>query len=52
LIWEQREGALPLSGSLNVIVNAHLYGAAGGLIAAAMLQIKYPARRKLPQNQT
>ena len=52
LIWEQWQGALPLSGSLNVIVNAHLYGAAGGLIAAAMLQIKYPARRKLPQNQT
>lgn len=32
--WEQWQGALPLAGELNVIVNAHLYGAAGGLLGA------------------
>lgn len=32
--WEQWQGALPLSGDLNVIVDAHLYGAVGGLLAA------------------
>jgi len=35
LTWEQTHGALPLSGDLPVAVNAHLYGAAGGLIGAA-----------------
>ena len=34
LIWEQWQGALPLSGELNVIVNAHLYGAIGGVLGA------------------
>lgn len=34
--WEQWQGALPLSGELNVIVNAHLYGAVGGLLAGMM----------------
>ena len=33
LIWEQWQGALPLVGELNVIVNAHLYGACGGALA-------------------
>ena len=34
LAWEQLFGALPLSGSsAPVIVNAHLYGAVGGLVA-------------------
>ncbi len=33
LVWEQWQGALPLSGELNVIVNAHLYGAVGGMLA-------------------
>ncbi len=33
LAWEQWRGALPLSGDMNVIVDAHLYGALGGLLA-------------------
>jgi rhomboid family GlyGly-CTERM serine protease len=33
LAWEQWHGALPLSGDMNVIVDAHLYGAIGGLLA-------------------
>jgi len=33
LAWEQWHGALPLSGDLPVIVDAHLYGALGGLAA-------------------
>jgi rhomboid family GlyGly-CTERM serine protease len=32
LLWEQFQGALPLSGDLPVIVNAHLYGEIGGLV--------------------
>jgi rhomboid family GlyGly-CTERM serine protease len=36
LIWEQTQGALPLSGELPVVVNAHLYGEIGGLIGAAL----------------
>jgi rhomboid family GlyGly-CTERM serine protease len=42
LIWEQWQGALPLSGDLNVIVNAHLYGAVGGLIAGVVLVKRMP----------
>jgi hypothetical protein len=37
LLWEQWRGALPLSGDLNVIVNAHCYGALGGVLAALLL---------------
>ena len=33
LAWEQTHGALPLSGDMRVIVDAHLYGALGGAIA-------------------
>ena len=33
--WEQWQGALPLSGDMPVIVDAHLYGAVGGLLAGA-----------------
>jgi rhomboid family GlyGly-CTERM serine protease len=36
LTWEQTQGALPLSGELPVVVNAHLYGAIGGLIGAGI----------------
>jgi rhomboid family GlyGly-CTERM serine protease len=36
LIWEQTQGALPLSGELPVVVNAHMYGEAGGLIGAVL----------------
>ena len=34
LSWEQLHGALPLAGALPVIVDAHLYGAIGGTLAA------------------
>jgi rhomboid family GlyGly-CTERM serine protease len=40
LIWEQTVGALPLSGDLPVVVDAHLYGAAGGLIVGLILWIR------------
>ena len=47
--WEQWHGALPLSGDMPVIVNAHLYGSIGGLLAAALLAIK---RRHWPPDAT
>jgi hypothetical protein len=34
LAWEQWHGALPLSGDMPVIVDAHLYGAVGGFLGA------------------
>jgi rhomboid family GlyGly-CTERM serine protease len=37
LAWEQWHGALPLSGDMPVIVDAHLYGAIGGALAAGAL---------------
>jgi rhomboid family GlyGly-CTERM serine protease len=37
LLWEQLRGALPFSGDMPVIVNAHLYGAIGGLAGAALI---------------
>jgi rhomboid family GlyGly-CTERM serine protease len=37
LAWEQTYGALPLSGDLPVVVNAHLYGAMGGVVAGLAL---------------
>jgi rhomboid family GlyGly-CTERM serine protease len=37
LAWEQWHGALPLSGDMPVVVDAHLYGAIGGALAAAFL---------------
>ena len=40
LVWEQGVGALPLSGSDPVVVDAHLFGVAGGLAAAAFLKPK------------
>jgi rhomboid family GlyGly-CTERM serine protease len=36
LIWEQTQGALPLSGELPVVVNAHLYGEIGGLFSGLL----------------
>jgi rhomboid family GlyGly-CTERM serine protease len=39
LAWEQLAGALPLSGDMPVIVDAHLYGAVGGAVAALILQV-------------
>ena len=39
LAWEQWHGALPLSGDLPVVVDAHLYGAIGGALAGAWLAL-------------
>jgi rhomboid family GlyGly-CTERM serine protease len=39
LAWEQWQGALPLSGDLSVVVDAHLYGAIGGALAASILWV-------------
>lgn len=39
LAWEQGVGALPLSGSDPVVVDAHLFGVLGGLAAAAFLKV-------------
>ncbi|MGH8267184.1 MAG: rhombosortase [Steroidobacteraceae bacterium] len=44
LTWEQWMGALPLSGSDPVVVQAHLYGVVGGL---AMASIRRPAAKPL-----
>lgn len=40
LVWEQAFGALPLSGNDPVVVDAHLFGSAGGLAAAAFLKLE------------
>lgn len=40
LAWEQWHGALPLSGDLTVVVDAHLYGAVGGALAGLMLWLQ------------
>jgi rhomboid family GlyGly-CTERM serine protease len=37
LLYEQAVGALPFSGSAAVVVDAHLYGVAGGAAVAAFL---------------
>ena len=51
LAWEQWHGALPLSGDLPVVVDAHLYGALGGALAGATLWLRSrdwpPARPSL-----
>jgi len=39
LAWEQWHGALPLSGDMPVVVDAHLYGAIGGALAGAWLAV-------------
>ena len=38
LAYEQLSGALPFAGTANTIVDAHLYGAVGGVVLALMLQ--------------
>ena len=35
--WEQWRGALPFSGDMSVIVDAHLYGAIGGAVAGLLI---------------
>jgi rhomboid family GlyGly-CTERM serine protease len=37
LAWEQAQGALPLSGDMSVIVDAHLLGSVGGAIAGLLV---------------
>jgi membrane associated rhomboid family serine protease len=37
IAYEQSTGALPLAGTLNTIVDAHLYGAIGGVVLALLL---------------
>jgi rhomboid family GlyGly-CTERM serine protease len=49
LAWEQTQGALPLSGDMRVIVDAHLYGAMGGTVAAGVIwcgQHRWPRRTR------
>jgi rhomboid family GlyGly-CTERM serine protease len=38
--YEQWTGALPFEGTAAVVVNSHLYGAIGGLAAAALLRAR------------
>jgi hypothetical protein len=38
LVYEQSAGALPLTAGGEVIVDAHLYGAASGALAALLLR--------------
>lgn len=40
LAWEQTQGALPLSGDMPVVVDAHLYGAVGGMLGAGTLWLR------------
>ncbi len=47
--WEQRHGASLLVSSFPVVVDAHLYGAIGGLLAWALLAAFARARRRGPE---
>jgi rhomboid family GlyGly-CTERM serine protease len=40
LTWEQVVGALPLSGDMPVVVDAHLYGSIGGALAGFILWVQ------------
>jgi rhomboid family GlyGly-CTERM serine protease len=40
LLYEQRVGPLPFSGSRDVVVDAHLYGVIGGVAAALVLRAR------------
>jgi len=42
LAWEQLSGALPFSGDMPVVVDAHLYGALGGLAAGLCISLGMP----------
>ena len=47
--WEQSQGALPFSGDMRVIVDAHLYGACGGVVAGVLIwcvQQRWPSRAR------
>jgi rhomboid family GlyGly-CTERM serine protease len=39
LSWEQLHGALPFSGDMPVVVDAHLYGAMGGAAAGICISL-------------
>jgi len=49
IAYEQRMGPLPLSGSDPVVVDAHLYGALGGLLVGAVLRPGKPRREAVGQ---
>ena len=49
LFWEQQRGALPFSGDMPVIVDAHLFGAIGGVLAAASIAVW---RQRWPRSAT
>jgi rhomboid family GlyGly-CTERM serine protease len=42
LIYEQTSGSLPFADQAPVVVDAHLYGALGGLVAACCLRARPP----------
>jgi len=46
LAWEQFHGALPLTAGGTVITQAHLYGTAGGLVAALVPVVIVPGSRR------
>lgn len=53
LAYEQIHGPLPFAGDMPVVVDAHLYGALGGLAAAVLLSLAgmaAPARAQKPLN--
>ena len=47
LAWEQLEGSLPLAGEMTVIIDAHLYGAIGGALAALAIEGNRAMRRNV-----
>jgi len=47
LVWEQLQGPLPLESNGPVVVNAHLYGALGGLAAGMLLWARVAIMRAL-----
>ena len=46
LIWEQAVGPLPFAGDSVVVVDAHLYGALGGMVVALCALLQQPLRRR------
>ncbi len=47
LTWEQVQGPLPLETKGPVVINAHLYGAVGGLVAGMLLWARVAIMRVL-----
>jgi rhomboid family GlyGly-CTERM serine protease len=47
LAWEQFHGALPFSGDMPVIVDAHLYGALGGFLAGLGIWLCMSLKRQV-----